>query len=79
MPQVFADQQPKLMTTERHDTGLRASAEVALLIEHPVVRQILLEVTSDQFALLIEGRCVVERLSFTPGVTHQDGALASPG
>ncbi|MNC06351.1 hypothetical protein D3C75_538600 [compost metagenome] len=79
LPQIFADKQPQLVATERHHAGIAGRGEVTLLVEHPVVGQILLEVAGDELALLIEGSCVVERLSFTPGVAHQNGATTLPG
>ena len=66
------------MTTERHHTRLGRGGEVALLVEYPVVGQVLLEVTGNQLALLIEGGGVIERLPFTPGMAHQNGASTLP-
>ena len=54
LPQIFTDEQPQLVTPEWHHAGLGCSGKVALLIKHAVVGQILLEVTGNQLALLIE-------------------------
>ncbi|MNF62977.1 hypothetical protein D3C84_446640 [compost metagenome] len=79
LPQIFTDEQPQFVLSESHDAGFSACGEVALLVKHPVVGQILLEVTRHQLAPLIEGGRVIERLAFAPGMPHQDGAIALPG
>ncbi|MNF93615.1 hypothetical protein D3C84_762970 [compost metagenome] len=79
LPQIFADEQAQLVATERHHASIARRGEVTLLVEHPVVGQILLEVTGDELALLIERGCIVERFAFAPGVSHQNGATTLPG
>jgi len=78
LPEIFADEQTQLMATERHHTGIGRRSEVALLVEHPVVGQVLFEITCPQLTALVERRRIVKRPLFAPGMAHQNGTLSLP-
>jgi hypothetical protein len=72
-PEILADGDRELASLELEDAGAIAGVEVALLVEHAVVGQLLLEVDLLDAPAAQQGRGVVARAALAVGITHDHG------
>ena len=78
-PHVLADHHAQAQIAERHRLGQRAGAEHPLLVEHAVVRQIVLPAHRLDAAVLEQQGGVVEGAGMAPGRAQQQRRPAVAG
>jgi hypothetical protein len=72
-PEVLADGDAELDALHLHHAGLRARLEVALLVEHAVVRQGLLAVDDGRAVRPQQDGAVVDGVAVVLGIADEDG------
>ena len=72
LPDVFADQDGDTNAVQLHDAGFAPVFEVALLVEHAVVRQFLLAIVGERLAIADQRRRVVDVRAGVLGVADHD-------